>query len=124
MKSKDGKPRPPKLRGKVWVEIGPAAAMTEAGADLLEQIAICGSLSEAARRLHFSYRRAWLLVDAMNRHWPSPLVTTAVGGMCSGGTQLTELGSLALRAYRDLQIQVEHLLNTATSQFHKSIRFP
>ena len=68
------------LRGRVWVEIDGAAAMTEAGADLLEQIAACGSLSEAARRLRFSYRRAWLLVDAMNSCWPSPLLTTATGG--------------------------------------------
>lgn len=129
MKAKPGNqrrgPRPavrPKLRGKVWVEIGSAAAMTDAGADLLEQIAACGSLSEAARRLHFSYRRAWLLIDAMNRHWPAPLVTTAVGGDRGGGTRITHLGSLILRNYRDLQLQLEHLLDEATEPFIKSTR--
>ena len=69
---KHRKPARMKLRGRLWVEISGKAALTEAGADLLEQIAACGSLSEAARRLRFSYRRAWMLIDAMNRHWPRP----------------------------------------------------
>jgi molybdate transport system regulatory protein len=76
----------------VWVEIGNKPAMTDAGADLLEQIGICGSLSEAARRLRFSYRRAWMLLDAMNKRWPGPLVKTATGGSGGGGATVTELG--------------------------------
>jgi molybdate transport system regulatory protein len=108
---------PLKLRGKIWVEIGGSAALTDAGADLLEQIAACGSLSEAARRLRFSYRRAWMLMDAMNRRWPSPLVTTATGGRRGGGATITEIGNHVLGAYRDLQLQLEHLLDTAANPF-------
>ena len=59
--------------------------LRQPGADLLEQIEACGSLSEAARRLHFAYRRAWLLLDAMNRAWPKPVVITATGGQRGGG---------------------------------------
>ena len=113
---------PPQLRGKLWVEIGKSPAMTEPGADLLEQIAACGSLSEAARRLRFSYRRAWLLIDGMNRRWPNPLVTAAVGGERGGGSRITEHGSAVLRAYRDLQLQLEHLLDQAAESFDKSTR--
>jgi molybdate transport system regulatory protein len=87
--------------------------LTEAGADLLEQIQASGSLSEAARRLRYSYRRAWLLIDAMNRAWPRPLVTTATGGKRGGGTRVTDLGREVLVAYRDLQVQIEHLLDQA-----------
>ena len=112
----------PVLRGRVWVEIGGAAAITDAGADLLEQIAVCGSVSEAARRLRFSYRRAWLVVDGMNRRWHGPLVTKAVGGDRGGGTRLTELGEIVLRSYRDLQRRAEHLLDEATSEFVKATR--
>jgi molybdate transport system regulatory protein len=106
-----------KLRGRIWVEIDAKAAMTDSGADLLEQIAVCGSLSEAARRLHFSYRRAWMLLDGMNRRWPKPLVVTATGGHRGGGAKLTELGTHVLGAYRDLQVQVEHLLDAAGDPF-------
>jgi molybdate transport system regulatory protein len=111
----------PTLRAKLWVEWGGAAAMTDDGADLLEQIQACGSLSEAARRLGFSYRRAWMLLDAMNRRWHSPLCATAVGGKRGGGARLTDLGDRALRSYRDLQIQVEHLLERAAKPFRKAM---
>jgi molybdate transport system regulatory protein len=110
------------LRGRLWVEADGAAALTEAGADLLEQIEATGSLSEAARRLRFSYRRAWMLLDAMNRRWPRPLVLTAVGGRKGGGAKLTELGKAALSAYRDLQMQLETLLDHATTPFRRAVR--
>jgi molybdate transport system regulatory protein len=116
--------RPLKLRGRAWVEIARSTAFTEAGADLLEQIEACGSLSEAARRLSFSYRRAWMLIDAMNRYWPRPLVITAVGGKRGGGTRLTDLGRDVLSAYRDLQIQLEFLLNRCTEAFSILSRSP
>jgi molybdate transport system regulatory protein len=105
------------LRAKVWVDSDGQPAMTEAGADLLEQISICGSLSEAARRLRFSYRRAWMLLDAMNRRWPQPLVKTAIGGKRGGGATVTPLGENVLKSYRDLQLQVEHLLDSAGDPF-------
>lgn len=109
------------LRGRLWIEIeGPA--LTEAGADLLEQIEAFGSLSEAARRLRFSYRRAWLMLDSMNRHWPKPLVITAIGGKRGGGARLTPLGRAVLAAYRDLQLQLETLLDHATEPFERSIQ--
>src|SRR6188474_2757319 len=101
----------PKLKARVWVEFaGGEPALTDAGADLLEQIIACGSLSEAARRLRFSYRRAWMLVDAMNRRWPAPLVALATGGKRGGGARLTELGRRIVAAYRDLQLRFEHFL--------------
>jgi molybdate transport system regulatory protein len=114
---------PPSLRGQVWVEAG-GIAMSDAGADLLEQIAVCGSLSEAARRLRFSYRRAWMLVDGMNRRWESPLVITATGGERGGGTRVTPYGTIVLRSYRDLQLQLEHLLDRATRSFTQATRPP
>lgn len=105
------------VRGQIWIEAGGKPALTEHGADLLDQIEVCGSLSEAARRLHFSYRRAWMLLDAMNRRWPSPLVITATGGKQGGGAKLTDLGRHVLRVFRDLQLQLEHLLDTAGDPF-------
>src|SRR4051794_22504417 len=105
------------VRGQIWVESGGARAMNDAGADLLDQIDACGSLSEAARRLRFSYRRAWMLLDSINRRWPGPLVTTATGGARGGGAKLTDLGRHVLRAYRDLQLQLEHLLDVAGDPF-------
>ena len=111
----------PMLRGRLWVEIRGAAAITEAGADLLEQIEATGSLSQAARRLRFSYRRAWMLLDAMNRRWPGPLARTAVGGKRGGGATLTPRGRAVLSAYRDLQLQLETTLDHATDGFRRAV---
>lgn len=110
------------LRGRVSVELNGRAALTEAGADLLEQIEAVGSLSEAARRLGFSYRRAWMLLDAMNRRWPRPLVLTRTGGQRGGGAALTEWGRSVLRAYRDLQAQLDHFLTIELDAFGRSLR--
>ena len=115
-------PHPPRLRGRLWVETDAGTALTDAGADLLEQIDVAGSLSEAARRLRFSYRRAWMLVDAMNRRWRAPLVVLSTGGRRGGGARLTELGRRALAAYRELQLRFEHFLDTSAPAFARSLR--
>lgn len=107
-----GKQRPA-LKARLWVEIAGTRALTDAGADLLEQIEACGSLSEAARRLRFAYRRAWLLLDGMNRAWPQPVVITATGGKKGGGAKLTDFGRHVLHSFRDVQIQLEHFIDLA-----------
>ncbi len=105
------------LHALLWVELNGKPALTDAGADLLEQIHACGSLSQAARKLRFSYRRAWMLLDAMNQRWATPVVLTATGGHHGGGAKLTPLGHQVLAAYRDLQLQIEHLLDMAGDPF-------
>ena len=107
----------PVLRGKLWLDRGGRAVVSDHAIDLLEQIDACGSLSEAARRLRFAYRRAWLMLDAMNGAWPTPVVITATGGKQGGGAKLTERGRHVVRAYRDLQLELEHLLDTAGDPF-------
>ncbi|MDB5319616.1 MAG: putative transcriptional regulator, ModE family [Phycisphaerales bacterium] len=113
---------PSMVRASLWIERGGVAALTEAGADLLEQIQAKGSLSEAARSLRFSYRRAWMLLDAMNKRWDAPLVLTAVGGKKGGGAKLTELGSRVLRSFRDLQIHIEAAIDHEIDGFRRATR--
>jgi molybdate transport system regulatory protein len=113
------KTKKPQLRGKLWLEQDGKAVLTEAAADLLEQIEVCGSLTQAARRLRFAYRRAWLMTDALNRAFPRPLITKSTGGPRGGGTQITDFGRHVLSTYRDLQLQLEHLLDSAGDPFGK-----
>jgi molybdate transport system regulatory protein len=93
---------PSALKIKVQIFSGDEIAMGPGKADLLEAIAREGSISAAGRALGMSYRRTWLLVDAMNRCWDLPLVETAAGGSRGGGARLTELGASILAHYRDL----------------------
>ena len=70
---------------------------------LIEAIADTGSISAAARALGMSYRRAWLLVDAVNRSFRQPLVETSTGGRGGGGARVTEAGRQALEQYRRIE---------------------
>lgn len=67
---------------------------------LLEAIAETGSISAAARQLGMSYRRAWVLVDEMNKALKLPAVTTAAGGSHGGGTALSPTGHALVHHYR------------------------
>lgn len=70
---------------------------------LLEAIAETGSISAAARQLGMSYRRAWTLMDELNRSLRSPALQTAAGGAHGGGTALTPLGQELVRRYRAME---------------------
>ena len=71
--------------------------------DLLEAISRTGSIAAAGRELGMSYRRAWLLIDALNSLFTEPVVTTATGGAQGGGASLTPLGQDLIRAFRSLE---------------------
>src|SRR6516162_5530248 len=64
---------------RVWVERAGRAVLGEGRLELLEGIERWHSISEAARRIRMSYRRAWILVQDMNRAGQQPLVEAAVG---------------------------------------------
>jgi molybdate transport system regulatory protein len=85
------------------VKFGGLSAFGPGKAELLEGIAATGSIAGAARRMRMSYRRAWKLVDDMNRSFRRPLVSTAAGGVLGGGAGLTATGVQVLRSYRALQ---------------------
>ncbi len=94
------------VRIKLQVFCGTEIAMGPGKADLLDAIEREGSISGAARVLGMSYRRAWLLVDTMNRCWREALVTTAPGGAArGGGARLTPIGIRVRESYRALQRQ-------------------
>ena len=70
---------------------------------LLEMIDALGSISAAGRQMGMSYRRAWLLVDSLNRCFREPLVASQAGGAHGGGATLTALGGAIVRHYRAVE---------------------
>lgn len=70
---------------------------------LLEAVGETGSITAAGKALGMSYRRAWLLLDALNHTFDTPVVATAAGGAHGGGAQVTEFGRSLIVAYRDLE---------------------
>jgi molybdate transport system regulatory protein len=70
---------------------------------LLEEIGRGGSISQAGRSLGMSYRRAWLLIDDLNRCFRQPVVRAKSGGSRGGGAALTEFGAGLVRDYRAIE---------------------
>jgi len=89
---------------KVRVRHGDEIAMGPGKADLLDAIATTGSISGAARSMNMSYRRAWLLVDVMNRAFREPLVRSSAGGAQGGGAEVTDAGRTVLAAFRAMEL--------------------
>lgn len=94
-------PITPDLRLRIMRDDLPA--MGPGKARLIELVALYGSISAAARELNMSYRRAWLLTDAVNSSFKKPLVATEVGGKKGGGAIVTEHGKKIVSLYRQME---------------------
>jgi molybdate transport system regulatory protein len=70
---------------------------------LLEAIRKTGSIAAAAVAMKMSYRRAWLLVDELNKLLSEPVVTTAQGGAMGGGSILTPVGERIIALYHSVE---------------------
>jgi molybdate transport system regulatory protein len=95
------------------VDFSPDCAVGPGKIALLEHIDSSGSLSEAARRLEMSYRRAWLLLEDLNTSFQQPVARMSVGGRGGGGAALTAFGSELVAAYRSLEAHIRKRAQTA-----------
>jgi molybdate transport system regulatory protein len=91
----------PSLR--IRIVFGEDAMLGPGKADLLERIRETGSIAAAGRTMAMSYKRAWMLVEEMNRAFRDPLVDSTRGGAQGGGARLTEAGETVLSEYRSLE---------------------
>ena len=80
-----------------------APAIGPGKAELIERIASTGSISAAARAMRMSYRRAWQLVEALNKDYRQPVVSTAIGGTRGGGARVTPFGFRLVAEYRAME---------------------
>lgn len=94
------------------IDLSPACRVGPGKIALLEQIERTGSISAAGRALGMSYRRAWLLVDELNRLFETPLVATQLGGAHGGGARLTDLGGDLVQRFRSLEQAATALVET------------
>ncbi|MFQ5567452.1 MAG: winged helix-turn-helix domain-containing protein [Paracoccaceae bacterium] len=89
---------------RLWIKIyfGDRGQIGPGKIRLLQGIAEHRSISAAARAEGMSYRRAWLLIDQMNRTFGQPVIETHTGGNTRGGAKLTPLGAEIVARYQEL----------------------
>ena len=75
---------------------------------LLKEIERTGSLSQAARDMGMSYRRAWLLLRSLNTSFRGPVALTARGGSHGGGAKLTNFGRALIHAYLSFEADTQN----------------
>ena len=89
----------PGFRGRVWIDGTDGTFLGYGRVVLLERIQEYGSITKAAKSMEMSYRRAWDLVDSMNRQAKRPFVELATGGKGGGGARVTEDGECAIQLF-------------------------
>jgi molybdate transport system regulatory protein len=108
---------------RLRIDFGPLRSIGPGKIALLEHIERHESLSQAARELRMSYRRAWQLLDDLNHSFREPVAIASTGGAGGGGAELTTFGRDLVRAYRDVETavagQAQRRFATLASGSHK-----
>ena len=89
------------------IDLGEHRAVGPGKIALLEHIGASGSLSQAARDLSMSYRRAWDLLENLNRSFRERVAATSTGGRGGGGASLTPFGRALIRSYRRFETDIQ-----------------
>lgn len=91
---------------------------------LLELVNETGSISAAGRAMDMSYRRAWLLVEALNQTFREPVVATRGGGAGGGGASLTPFGTELVACYRAIEQQARTAVAPSMAVLEQALANP
>ena len=91
------------IKSRIWIEKDGETLLGQGRVQLLEAIEENGSLSAAAKSLGMSYKKAWRLLDEMNKTSETPLVETSIGGKDGGGAELTVAGRAMVKAFNNIK---------------------
>jgi len=91
-----------KIKSRIWIEADNNVLLGEGRVRLLKAIDDTGSLSKAAKKLNISYKKAWTLIDAVNKSSKKPVTLTSIGGKGGGGAQLTTYGKKLISAFDNI----------------------
>ncbi|AXT55891.1 LysR family transcriptional regulator [Aquimarina sp. MMG015] len=90
------------IKSRIWIEGEKGVFLGEGRIKILKAIKTEGSLSKAAKSLGMSYKKAWNLVDSINKNASTPVVITNTGGSGGGGTEITEYGLKMINAFENI----------------------
>ncbi|MCK5402279.1 MAG: LysR family transcriptional regulator [Flavobacteriaceae bacterium] len=91
-----------KIKSRIWIETDDNVLLGEGRVRLLKAIDETGSLSKAAKALKISYKKAWSLIDSVNKSAKKPITITSIGGKGGGGAKLTPYGKSLIIAFENI----------------------
>ena len=105
-----------KVNGSLWLESGGEHFLGPGPVELLERIADTGSISNAAKEMKMSYKKAWEIVNRLNEHMAAPVVIPQAGGEKGGGSTLTPEALELIKYHRQLRKRFATFLEKETKQ--------
>ena len=102
---------------RVRIYFGATLAIGPGRIELLEGVQRTGSLSQAARDMGMSYRRAWLLMQSLNESLCNPASLAARGGRRGGGATVTPTGRALIQTYRRTESKVARNISERFARF-------
>lgn len=91
-----------KIKSRIWIERNNSVLLGGGRVQLLKAIEKTGSLSKAAKSIKISYKKAWQLLDSVNKSAKKPVTINSVGGKNGGGTALTEYGKALIKVFDEI----------------------
>jgi len=91
-----------KIKSRIWIESKNHVLLGEGRVQLLKAIETEGSLSKAAKSLGLSYKKAWSLIDSVNKSAKKPVTINSTGGKGGGGAELTDYGKQLITVFDEI----------------------
>lgn len=91
-----------KIKSRIWIEANNNVLLGQGRVQLLKAIAKTGSLSKAAKSLNISYKKAWTLLDSVNKSAKKPVTINSIGGKGGGGAELTDYGKSLIQIFDEI----------------------
>ncbi|PWH81990.1 molybdenum transporter [Algibacter marinivivus] len=91
-----------RIKSRIWIESENNVLLGEGRVHLLKAIQETGSLSKAAKSLNISYKKAWQLLDSVNKSAKKPVTINSIGGKGGGGAELTEYGKSLVQVFDEI----------------------
>lgn len=91
-----------KIKSRIWIESENNVLLGEGRVHLLKAIDETGSLSKASKSLNISYKKAWQLLDSVNKSAKKPVTINSIGGKGGGGAELTDYGKSLVEVFDEI----------------------
>jgi molybdate transport system regulatory protein len=91
-----------KIKSRIWIEVNGNILLGEGRVSLLKAIETTGSLTKAAKSLKMSYKKAWSLIDVINKRAEQPVIILNTGGIGGGGASLTPYGKSLVKTFETI----------------------
>jgi molybdate transport system regulatory protein len=102
---------PYNIKSKIWIDGKNGTFLAEGRISLMKQIIKSGSITAAAKEMKMSYKKAWEIIDGMNKEAKDPLVKRVSGGKGGGGTKVTEEGLKMITLFEKLNKKCQVFLD-------------